>query len=410
MVIAEEGRKLPEGWKWVRLGEVCGINPKRDFNTRNENAPTTFIPMQAIDERKGVISRSEIKPYSEVKKGYTFFRENDVLFAKITPCMQNGKHAVAQNLIDKIGFGSTEFHVIRPTNKATSDWIHAFIRQPSVLKEAMAYFTGAVGQQRVPASFLENLQIPLPPLPEQKRIAAILKEQMAAVEKAKAAAEAQLEAAKALPTAYLREVFTGDVEKKLPEGWKWARLGEVVETKSGGTPPRGIISYYGGSIPWVKSGELNDGLISKTEEMITEEGVANSSAKIFPAGTLLIALYGATVGRLGILEMDAATNQAVCGIFTSDEINRDFLYYYLLKERNQLLRISFGGAQPNISQDIVRKLMVPLPPLSEQKRIAAILKEQMSEAEKLRKSLEEQLETINKIPAALLQRAFSGEL
>jgi type I restriction enzyme S subunit len=167
--------------------------------------------MSAVDQRLGTIVRAETKPFGQVRKGYTYFEDGDVLFAKITPCMQNGKHAIAHDLIGGFGFGTTEFHVLRPSPAIIPDWIHLFIRQPQLLENAKAYFTGAVGQQRVPESYLADLEIPLPPVEEQKRIAAILNEQMAAVERARAAAEAQLEAAKALPAALLRRAFAGEL-------------------------------------------------------------------------------------------------------------------------------------------------------------------------------------------------------
>jgi restriction endonuclease S subunit len=201
---------LPKGWRWVKLGEVCELNPSRTrFPAREDSAPTSFIPMSAVDEVEGIVRAMETRPYSEVKKGYTFFLENDILFAKITPCMQNGKHAIARNLIDGVGFGSTEFHVIHPLESVFPEWIHFFVRQPVILDAAKAHFSGAVGQQRVPENYLHTLDIPLPPLPEQRRIAGILKEQMAAVEKARAAAEAQLSEINALPSALLRQAFSG---------------------------------------------------------------------------------------------------------------------------------------------------------------------------------------------------------
>ncbi len=160
---------------------------------------------------------------------------------------------------------------------------------------------------------------------------------------------------------------------KLPSDWKLVKLEDICDTKSGGTPSRNIPLYYKGNIPWVKSGELNDCSIYITEESITEEAVKKSSAKVFLFGTLLIALYGATVGKLGILKINAATNQAVCAIFPKSLIQRDYLYYYLLSQRSNLIKSSTGGAQPNISQEIIRNLIIPLPPLPEQKRIAAIL-------------------------------------
>jgi len=209
---AEAGRTLPQGWRWVRLGEVCKINPRRpaDLN-RNEEELTSFVPMSAIDARLGVILNPETRSFGEVKNGYTYFEEDDVLFAKITPCMQNGKHAIAKGLINGFGFGTTEFHVLRPGSEIRSDWIYRFLRQPVILKAATAHFTGAVGQQRIPASFLENLGMPLPPLPEQRRIAALLNEQMATVERARADIEDQINTINALPAALLRRAFNGEL-------------------------------------------------------------------------------------------------------------------------------------------------------------------------------------------------------
>ncbi len=156
--------------------------------------------------------------------------------------------------------------------------------------------------------------------------------------------------------------------------WQSNKLGEICLTTSGGTPSRKNKHYYKGTIPWVKSGELRDNVLNKPEEHISEDAVKNSSAKVFPKGTLLIALYGATVGKLAILDVNAATNQAVCAIFPKTEkIHRNYLFYYLLSKREALIESRAGGAQPNITQNILQKLEVSYPPLPEQKRIAAIL-------------------------------------
>lgn len=163
--------------------------------------------MPAVNERNGSITRPEIKTYQEVRKGYTFFQEGDVLFAKITPCMQNGKHAIARNLLDGIGFGSTEFHVLRPGKRVLAEWVHFFLRQPSILSKATAHFEGSVGQQRVPAAFLANLQIPLPPIAEQHQLVKKLQMQLAAMEEARQAAEAQLASLRQLPASLLRHTF-----------------------------------------------------------------------------------------------------------------------------------------------------------------------------------------------------------
>src|SRR5437879_177790 len=147
-------RELPAGWRWAKLGEIGEINPRRPKGfRRDDRAPTTFVPMAAVDAIRGVIAGPQIRPYKAVANGFTYFAEGDVLFAKITPCMQNGKHAIATGLIDGLGFGTTEFHVLRPLDYVTSEWIHYFVRQPSFLREAEENFRGAVGQQRVPPEF-----------------------------------------------------------------------------------------------------------------------------------------------------------------------------------------------------------------------------------------------------------------
>ncbi|MDI9571422.1 MAG: restriction endonuclease subunit S [Pseudomonadota bacterium] len=210
-VFPQPGQPLPVGWRWVRLGEVCELNPRRPMFPRKDAEPTSFIPMEAVNSASGTVADLRTRPFIEVKKGYTYFSDGDVLFAKITPCMQNGKHAIAQGLIDGIGFGTTEFHVLRPSEGISSEWIHFFVRQPAFLQEATEHFTGAVGQQRLPHDYLANHMIPLPPLPEQQRIAAILNEQMAAVDKARTAAEAELETINALPAALLRRAFNGEL-------------------------------------------------------------------------------------------------------------------------------------------------------------------------------------------------------
>lgn len=203
--------KLESAWRKVRLSDVAVLNPRRPMLDRSDDAPTTFVPMAAVDERLGIIVAPQTKPYGDIKRGYTYFAEGDVLFAKITPCMENGKHVIAKNLIDGIGFGTTEFHVIRPGPGIMAEWLHFFLRQPAVLQAATAHFTGAVGQQRVPQSFLEHLEIPVPSLGEQERIVALLRRQMARVERARTVMEETAVELTRLQIALLRAAFRSDL-------------------------------------------------------------------------------------------------------------------------------------------------------------------------------------------------------
>lgn len=199
-------------------------------------------------------------------------------------------------------------------------------------------------------------------------------------------------------------------EREIPNGWIIEKLGDVCFTTSGGTPSRKIASYYEGNIPWVKSGELDKGVITKTEETISEDAVKYSSAKIFPKGTLLIALYGATIGKLGFLGVDAATNQAICGIFKNDIIDLQFLKYYLFNKRNKLIEQGTGGAQPNISQAILKDLEVVIPPLPEQHRIVAKIEELFSSLDKGIESLKTAQQQLKVYRQAVLKWAFEGKL
>jgi type I restriction enzyme S subunit len=189
-------------------------------------------------------------------------------------------------------------------------------------------------------------------------------------------------------------------------GWQSRPLSELATTASGGTPNRNGKDYFGGIIPWVKSGELNDNCIHKTEEHITETGLRNSSAKIFPAGTVLIAMYGATVGKTAVLKANASTNQAICGISPGPDLDAEYLRYHLMFLRNDLLSQRYGGAQPNISQQIIRSQTVAYPPLSEQKSIAhTLLTVQRAIA-----AQERIIQTTTELKKALMQKLFTEGL
>ena len=162
-----------------------------------------------------------------------------------------------------------------------------------------------------------------------------------------------------------------NVPFEVPEGWMWTTLGVIGTWQSGGTPSRSNKSYYGGNIPWLKTGDLNDGYITHIPEFITEEAVVNSSAKLNPVGSVLIAMYGATIGKLGILTFPATTNQACCACIEYDAIDPMFLFYFLLSQRTAFIAKGGGGAQPNISKEIIVKTYIPLPPFLEQQRIVA---------------------------------------
>ena len=201
-----------------------------------------------------------------------------------------------------------------------------------------------------------------------------------------------------------------NVPFEVPESWAWTTLGEVGTWQSGGTPSRSNKTYYGGNIPWLKTGDLNDGLISDIPESITEEAVANSSAKINPTGSVLIAMYGATIGKLGILTFPATTNQACCACIEFNAIIQLYLFYFLLSQRNEFIAKGGGGAQPNISKEIIVNTFIPLPPLSEQQRIVMEIEKWFALIDQIGQSKVNLQTMIKQAKSKILDLAIHGKL
>ena len=188
------------------------------------------------------------------------------------------------------------------------------------------------------------------------------------------------------------------------------RLGDIAQTTSGSTPRRDKPHYYGGTIPWVKSGELGDRVVYETSENLSDEGLASSNAKVFPKGTLCIALYGATVGKLGILGIDAATNQAICAVFPPAGLDTRYLYRFFEGKRRELIEQGKGGAQSNISQGIIRDTLLPVPPLPEQRRIVGEIEKQFTRLEAGVAALRRVQANLKRYRAAVLKAACEGKL
>lgn len=197
----------------------------------------------------------------------------------------------------------------------------------------------------------------------------------------------------------------------LPNGWTSLTLGEIGKWGSGGTPSRSNSSFYIGSIPWFKTGELGPRVIYKSEESISEEAIKASSAKIFPAGSIALAMYGATIGKTSILGVDAATNQA-CAVVIEDNriVNKEYLYNYLKLQKDGFIAAGQGGAQPNISQTVIKAWSIPLAPLNEQRRIAEKLDTTLARVDTLNDRLARITPLLKRFRQSVLAAATSGRL
>ena len=197
---------------------------------------------------------------------------------------------------------------------------------------------------------------------------------------------------------------------EIPENWCWTTLGEVGKWQSGATPSRLCKEYYGGDIPWLKTGDLNDGYITDIPEYITQKALKETSVKLNPAGSVLIAMYGATIGKVGILTFPATTNQACCACVEYEATDQQYLFYFLLSHKENFIRQGGGGAQPNISKEKIVETLLPLPPFNEQKRIVNEVEKWFSIIDKIESGTIELESYVKQTKSKILDLAISGKL
>lgn len=208
--VDEQPYKLPDSWVWVKLGEVVEVNPNKIKVNLDENELVDFIPMKNVSENDPEIIKKNFEKFKDLQKGYSQFIENDILFAKITPCMENGKTAIISNLKEKIGYGSTEFHVLRSTKIVDNKLLYSFLKQQRFREDAKYNMTGSVGFRRVPTEFMKSYPFPLPPLEEQQEIVRVLDEVLENENKVKELLELE-ERIDILEKSILHKAFKGEL-------------------------------------------------------------------------------------------------------------------------------------------------------------------------------------------------------
>ena len=285
----------------VPLGEVCTINPRvKKSDIPDEDTLVSFVPMAAVDERFGMITAREDRRLVDVSKGFTAFEDGDVLLAKITPCMENGKAAVARYLTNGVGRGSTEFYVLRPGGKVLGEYVYHFVRQPRFREKAKRHFTGTAGQQRVPKSFMENVPIPLPTLDEQRRIAGILN-RAARIECLRARAARHL---RDFSSALFVKMFGG--REQIGIRFPCAPLREVATIGSGATKGRKIDQVNAIEVPYLRVANVQDGFLNLAEIKLITIKCSEKEKYALASGDLVITEGGDAdkLGRAAIWEGD----------------------------------------------------------------------------------------------------------
>jgi len=400
-VLTNKKRKLPSGWRWARLGDVC------------EFLDHIRKPISAIERAKRNEGKSadELFPYygANGQAGWIdeyLFDEPLILLAEDGGAFGSPDIPIAYKIEGKT-WVNNHAHVLRPHNDVDFDYLLFSI---SIRPDLAQVATGNT-RPKLNQAIAAGIPVPLPPFQEQKRISKILKEQMLAVDKARVAAEVRLEAVEALPASFLRQVFPKQGQQ-LPTGWHWVKLGEVCDVMGGSTPETANPDFWNGDIVWITPtdlGKLSDVIITQSTRQITLAGLQGCGTSIVPAGTVIMSSR-APIGHLAIAGVPLCTNQGCKSFVLRNGIDSIFMYWILKQAVPDIQALGSGATFTEVSKISLQAFEIPLPSLPEQQRIAVVLKEQMTLAKKTRIAAEDELEVINALPAALLRRAFNGEI
>jgi type I restriction enzyme S subunit len=397
---------MRQGWEIKKLGEVVEFQRGLTYSKKDEISFSKNIVLRSnnIDLKTNKLDFTELK---YINPSIIIAENKTVKKGSLVICMANGSksHLGKVALIDSdYGYAFGGFMgLIKPKENLNPKFL-LHLMTSEMYKKFIDGLSDGVNINNLKFSDLGEFEIPLPPLSEQQRIVSILDEVFIGIEKAKNNTEQNLKNAKELFESYLQGVFENG-------NWEEKKLSDLCDTGAGGTPLKSHKDYYqGGNVPWLRSGEVDKKDIVKCELFITEKGLKNSSARMFPKNTVLIAMYGATAGQVGILRFECSTNQAVCGILPNKNIIPEFLYYKFMAGKQALVDQAVGGAQPNISQIKIKNTLVPFISLKEQQTIVHQLDALRAETQKLEEIYQKKLENLEELKKSILQKAFTGEL
>ncbi|MFV2088908.1 restriction endonuclease subunit S, partial [Micromonospora sp. LOL_021] len=407
------------GWELAPLSELVAINQRRFDAEPDDDEHISFVPMASVEAESGRLDASQTAPYGKLKqRSLTRFQEGDVLFAKVTPCMENGKIAVARGLASGRGMGSTELFSLRPHGAIDPDYLAYFLLQESVRRDAARAMTGAVGLRRVPRGYLEDLAIPVPPFAEQRRIVSALETYLASLDAATAGvkkAAARLSGWRNVLANYAIGGGSKTRSAALDGSWSSTSIGEIADVGTGATPLRSRRDYYeNGTVPWVTSSAVNRPYVDSSDEFITQKALSETSVKLWSPGTLLVAMYGEgkTRGRCSELRISATTNQACAAIAIRPEYEwrRPWVKLVLRARYDENRKLAAGGVQPNLNLGMIRAMQIPLPPRDQQDRFLQEFERQDSVGAALEQKLRVVAARARVLRTALLAEAFAGWL
>ncbi|EAH7650173.1 restriction endonuclease subunit S [Campylobacter jejuni] len=409
--------EIPEHWEVVKINKIVTFVNGYAFENFDFN-PIFEIPVIRIGDmqKEKILYDNCLKTKEKEKLKQFLISNNDILIA------------LSGATTGKIAFCDTD-------NKAYINQRVAIVR--SKLKLVKYYFLtrgfsllielacNGSAQPNISTKEIGEFKIPLPPLKEQEQIANFLDEKCKKIANFIEKKEKLMTLLKEQKQAFINKATTKGLDKnvnfkdsgieylgEIPQHWKLVRLGLILKTSSGTTPDSGNDKYYkGGQIVWINSGDLNDGFLKDSKRKITQDALDDYSVlKIFDKDSLIVAMYGATIGKTAILKVNACVNQACCVLEKSAWYNTFYLFYLFNRYKKELISMGSGGGQPNISQDIIKNIKIPLPPLKEQEQIANFLDEKCKKIDLLIEKTEKQIKLIKEYKITLTNQAVCGRI
>ena len=424
---------IPETWCWCRLIDVLKDKPSNGISPKEVKYETKIRSLSLSATTSGVFDSNAFK-YVELDNNTAskyWLKKNDLLIQR-----SNSRELVGTSCIyygdDNLFIYPDLMMRMQVQQNIKLAYIDYVLKSPHVRNYFSKNASGTSDSMpKINQTIVCNTLIPLPPLAEQKRIVSELEKFMPLIEEygkketelkafneqictltkkailqeavqgklvpqiaAEGNAKKLLEEIKKEKSKFLKEgkikkekplpeITEDEIPFDIPESWCWCRLGEIGDWKAGSTPSRSNPELYNGNIPWLKTGDLTDGDINEIPECISKKALESCSMRLNPIGSVLIAMYGATIGKLGILKIEATTNQACCACVPYNGIYNKYLFYYLMSQKKDFTEKAEGGAQPNISREKLVVHLLPLPPYEEQKRIVAAIEKMLSLCEKL---------------------------
>jgi type I restriction enzyme S subunit len=394
--------------EWIRVPLSRIIQPRRQKDIPSSFPDLPYIGMEHVARDVGLIL--SFGTSAEYKSSAPKVFKGDVLYGRLRPYLN--KVAIAPSE----AFASGEFIVMPPNNEISGKFL-----QLRLLSQEFVEFAGTLDtgdRPRVSWEQISKFEIDLPPIEEQNKIVELLEDHLsrldAALTDVKAAKIKAAQFRRSLLQAGLNGFFNSGARDKvsgLPNTWTIETLADVAGWTSGGTPSSKDSTLYGGNIPWIVIGDLNESEVLETEKTITKKGLDSSSAKKLPVGTVMVAMYGASIGRTGVMGKEMTTNQAIaCGIPKDEKILGQYLLYFLQSQKNEFIAAGKGGAQPNISQGVVKSWQIPLPPIDEQLQIINEIDSQLGRLAQANNATDILLKESTGLRRSLLQAAFTGQL